>query len=35
MHKDLEANEKFNTCINYLNFGKATSKDSAVKHCGY
>jgi len=27
--------EKFNSRANHLNFGKATPKDSAVKHCGY
>ncbi|GEM_PF-6562045 len=35
MHKDLEANEKFNSLVNHLNFGKAAPKGNTVKHGGY
>ncbi len=35
MHKDLGTNEKFNSRINYLNFGKAIPKSSTGKNCDY
>ena len=35
MHKDLGTNEKFNSRVNHLNFGKATPKGRPVKHGGY